>query len=192
MSKVKPKVKPKVKTKVKTKGGDEFTSRQRRFIEEYLVDLNATQAALRAGYSKKGASVQGCQLLANPKIAAALDKARAKLSDRTEITQERIVREYGRIAFAWITDYSSWTNEGVVIKNSDELSPELKSAVAEVIHTQSRDRSGVRLKMHDKMGALDSLGKHLGMFTEKREIKFNLDNLTDEQLLALSTISISD
>ncbi len=186
------KVKPKVKTKVKPKGGDEFTSRQRRFIEEYLVDLNATQAALRAGYSKKGASVQGCQLLANPKIAAALDKARAKLSDRTEITQERIVREYGRIAFAWITDYSSWTNEGVVIKNSDELSPELKSAVAEVIHTQSRDRSGVRLKMHDKMGALDSLGKHLGMFTEKREIKFNLDNLTDEQLLALSTIPISD
>ena len=68
-----------------------MTPKQRRFVEEYLIDLNATQAAIRAGYAKSGASVEGTRLLANAKIATAVAAAQAKRSERTEITQDYVL-----------------------------------------------------------------------------------------------------
>ena len=70
---------------------NKLTAKQQRFVAEYLVDLNATQAAIRAGYANSGASVEGTRLLANAKVSAAVAAAQAKRSERTEITQDYVL-----------------------------------------------------------------------------------------------------
>lgn len=77
-----------------------LTPKQSRFIEEYMVDLNATQAAIRAGYSKKTAAAIGAENLTKPKIAAEIEKRQAAISEKLEITQETVAQELGKIAFA--------------------------------------------------------------------------------------------
>ena len=81
-----------------------LTEKQQRFVEEYLVDLNATQAAIRAGYSVKTADVQGSRMLGNVKVQSAIGEAMALRSRRTGINQDRVVLELAKIAFVKITD----------------------------------------------------------------------------------------
>ena len=81
-----------------------LTEKQKRFAEEYLIDLNATQAAIRAGYSAKTANEQGSRLLANVSIQKAISKAIAERSGRTKISQDRVVNELAKIAFLNIAD----------------------------------------------------------------------------------------
>jgi len=82
-----------------------LTPKQQRFVEEYLIDLNATQAAIRAGYSEKTAEVQGCRLLTIAKIGLAVREAMEKRSARTEITADRVLQEYAKLGFANMADY---------------------------------------------------------------------------------------
>ena len=81
-----------------------LTEKQKRFVEEYLIDLNATQAAIRAGYKVDSARDIGCENLTKPNIAEAIEKALAERSRRTGINQDRVVQELARIAFVNITD----------------------------------------------------------------------------------------
>lgn len=81
-----------------------LTEKQQRFVEEYLIDLNATQAAIRAGYSAKTADQQGSRMLANVKVQQAISVAMAERSKRTGINQDRVVLELARIAFVKMTD----------------------------------------------------------------------------------------
>lgn len=76
-----------------------MTRKQDRFVKEYLIDLNATQAAIRAGYSPKTANEQGARLLANVSVQEAIAKAMAERSKRTGISQDRVIQELARIAF---------------------------------------------------------------------------------------------
>ena len=69
-----------------------LTAKQQRFVEEYLIDLNATQAAIRAGYSPKTANEQGARLLANASVQEAIAKAMAERSRRTGISQDRVIQ----------------------------------------------------------------------------------------------------
>ncbi len=111
-----------------------LTERQKRFVEEYLVDLNATQAAIRAGYSPRTAYSTGQRLLKNVEVQAAIQEAMEERSRRTEVTQDMVVDELRAVAFAQAADYSD-------------------SA----------------LKVSNKLKALELLGRHLGMFTDKVE-----------------------
>ncbi len=70
---------------------NKMTAKQERFVAEYLIDLNAKQAAIRAGYAEKGAAVEGSRLLATPKVATAVAAAQAARAERTEITQDFVV-----------------------------------------------------------------------------------------------------
>ena len=70
---------------------DVLSSKRRRFVNEYLIDYNGTQAAIRAGYSKSGASVTGCRLLSNGKISAAVEAGKLALAKRSEVTQEYVI-----------------------------------------------------------------------------------------------------
>ena len=81
-----------------------LTEKQKRFVEEYLIDLNATQAAIRAGYSAKTANEQGARLLVNVSIQKAISRAMTARSNRTNISQERVVNELAKIAFLNISD----------------------------------------------------------------------------------------
>ena len=163
-----------------------LTEKQKRFVEEYLIDLNATQAYMRAGYKAKNdniAGVEAFKLLRNPKIEAAVQEAKDKRSKRTEITADRVLQEYAKIVFANITDYLKvTTGEKVVAYNNDgdpvidvvqsvqffdteDIDKSKLDAVAEF----KQGRYGLEMKLHDKKGALDSIARHLGMFTDKLE-----------------------
>ena len=89
-----------------------LNDRQSRFVAEYLVDLNATQAAIRAGYSAATANQIGARLLVNVKVAAAIAEAQAARSRRTEVTQDRVVLELARVAFGDPRRVMSWGRAG--------------------------------------------------------------------------------
>jgi phage terminase small subunit len=144
---------------------------QARFVEEYLLDLHATKAAIRAGYSPRSAQVTSSRLLDIPAIQQAIDRAIAKRSKRTEITQDMVVQELAKLAFADMADYVTWGPDGVTVRDLDDLPEGASRAVAEVTNT----KRGGRVKLHDKKGALDSLAKHLGMFIERKEIALKGD-----------------
>lgn len=146
-----------------------LTPKQRKFVSEYLVDLNATQSAIRAGFSQKTARAQGQRLLTNVDIANAIAAAQAKREKRTEITQDRVVQELARIAFGNIRSVMSWTASGMRLRNSDDLTEDEAAIVSEVRETTTKDGGSRTLKTHDKLKALELLGKHLGMFEKKPE-----------------------
>ena len=144
-----------------------LTPKQAEFVRQYLVDLNATAAAIRAGYSERTAKSQGQRLLTNVDVSAALAAAKAEREQRTEITQDRVVSELAKIAFADPRELMEWGPEGVKLKDSAELTEDQAASVAEVSETTTKDGGSLRLKKHDKVKALELLGRHLGMFTDK-------------------------
>ena len=146
---------------------DGLTDRQRCFVEEYLIDLNGTQAAIRAGYAEAGAAVEAHRLLRNAKIAAAISGA---LVERTDVTQARIVDELAKIAFANAGDFFKWGPDGIEVVNSDQLTDDQKSIISEVSQTKTKDGGTIRVKMADKLTALEKLGKAVGMFRGKVEV----------------------
>lgn len=155
--------------------------RQARFVEEYLIDLNATQAAIRSGYSARSAEVQGSRLLSNANVADAVARAKAERSARIGLTQDRVIEELVAIGFARMPEYVEWgTGSQMVLKRSDSLDERQAAAVAQVTESEkfvktigegeqlmSRERS---IKLHDKVGTLKLLGQHIGMFPDRHEI----------------------
>ena len=141
-----------------------LTEKQRRFVEEYLVDLNATKAAIRAGYSERTAQEQASRLLSNVMVQEAIQEAIAKRSARTEITQDRVLQELAAIGFAIATDFAQITEDGLVkLTPTDNLDAMQVRAIAGI----KEGKFGVELKLCDKLSALHMIGQHLGMF-EKR------------------------
>ena len=109
-----------------------LTERQRRFVEEYLVTLNATAAALKAGYAESGAHVEGCRLLKNPKIQRLISEKRKEIAEYAEVSAVRVLEEYRRIAFADMRDIVQVRGNNVYITDTDALTPEQASLLAEV------------------------------------------------------------
>lgn len=145
---------------------DKLTPKQQRFVDEYLVDLNASAAARRAGYSARTADAIGRENLGKPTIAAAIDARREALRQKVEITQERVIAELAKIAFGDQRRVVAWGPHGVKLRPSTALTDDEAAAVAEVSETNT---GALRIKTHDKVGALKLLGEHLGLFTKKLE-----------------------
>ena len=173
-----------------------LNSKQQCFVDEYLIDLNATQAAIRAGYSEHTAYSIGHELLSKPEIALAIQEVQAERSRRTQITQDRVLEELGRIAFASVSDAVEWGPDGTTVKPSTELSADVLAAVGEVTETRHKDGTvTTRVRMHDKQVALQKIADHLGMFkqevhvtSESLNIDVALDGMTVEELKALSAL----
>lgn len=148
-----------------------LTAKQQRFVEEYLIDLNATQAAIRAGYSVKTAMEQGHQLLQKTSVQEAIAKAQAERSKRTGVTADRVLQELAKLAFSKMSDFAEWDEDGVSFKSSDKLSPDDAACIAEITEQELEIAGGnvrrtKKLKLHDKSAALEKLGRHLGMFKD--------------------------
>ena len=137
-----------------------LNSRQQNFVREFLLDLNGTQAAIRAGYSAKGADVQAIRLLGNARIQAAIAEQRQQHGRTLEITAERILQEFARIGFSDITHVAGVHGGTVIIADTGTLPPETTTAIAELSENSS---GGLRVKMHNKITALENLAKHLGV-----------------------------
>lgn len=149
-----------------------LTDKQQRFVEEYLVDLNATQAAVRAGYSAKTANEQGARLLANVSVQNAIRERQEVLKMKTEITQEWVVERYRRIVEG--CDKRLFFNDDGSVKPPSQWSAEMGLAVAGFEVQELGDEglavSVSKLRFQDAKAALDSLARHLGMFKDKVEV----------------------
>ena len=144
-----------------------LTPKQQQFVEEYLIDLNATQAAIRAGYSPKTAKSIGQENLTKPDVAAAVEAALAARSRRTQVTADMVLLELGRIGFSNMGHYARWDGNAVDLKCSDGMTEDALRCVAEVSQTVTEHGGTVRFKLHDKPKALELLGRHLGLFTDR-------------------------
>jgi len=132
-----------------------MTPKQGRFVEEYLVDLNATQAAIRAGYKAKNADVVGPELLGKTWVADAIKAGQQRLQKKLDITQERVLQEMARLAFF---DVRKLFKEDGSLKRPHELDSNTAAAVA------SLDLDERKIKVFGKPEVLRDLGKHLGLF----------------------------
>lgn len=139
---------------------DSLTPKQEKFVQEYLVDLNATRAAIRAGYSEKTAYSIGNENLSKPEIAAAIEAAQAKLSEKTEITQEWVLGNLKNIA-----------------ERCMQVAPVLDRK-GEQVHVENADGDLVPAFVFNAAGAtraVELLGKHIGMFTDKVKLEGDLN-----------------
>ncbi len=145
---------------------------EQQFVDEYLVDLNGRRA-YQAVYPKSNAAtarVGACRFLTKANISKAIELRRAELAKQVQVTQDEIVRELRRVGMtANIGDYVTFGKTGVVLKESTELQRDELAMIAEVSHTRSEYGTNIRFKLHDKLDALNSLAKHLGMFPSKVE-----------------------
>jgi phage terminase small subunit len=167
-----------------------LTEKQKRFCDEYLIDLNGTQAAIRAGFSKKTADVQAVRLLGNVKVQEYLKIRQQKVADKFEIKQERVLRELASIAFSDIRKYYSEDGGLKAIKDLDDESAAALAGmeVDELWGTELDEDGGFRkvqqgvtkkIKRWDKVKAVEVINKMLGFNApEKREHEFG-DNFLD-------------
>lgn len=163
-----------------------LSEKQRRFTVEYVKDFNGLQAAIRAGYAENGAGVTANRLLNNPNVAALIAEHVKAGEARAAVTQDRVVMELARIAFADIRNVMTWDGQRTTFKASNELDDDAARTIASVKErtTRTEDREGKavtyletrELKLYDKLKALEMLGRHLGMFNDKLQI----DVLTQE------------
>lgn len=144
---------------------------QQRFVKEYMVDYCARDAIVRAGYKGDNSGTRGSNMLRNKRVRAKIAKEQEKMSKKLEITQERILHEYEKIAFANVRDVVEWDKNKLTLKKSSTLSEDTSAAIEEVSITNNRGSKAVKVRMHDKKGALDSLARHLGLFNDKIELR---------------------
>lgn len=146
-----------------------LTVKQQRFVDEYLIDLNATQAAIRAGYSVRTANEQGSQLLAKLSIQQAIAEKMAERSKRTGVNQDRVVLELAKIALVKMTDIVD--NQGRI---KDTAAEDDLACIESVKYKESESDTGSsverEVKIASKLKALELLGKHLGMWNDKLDV----------------------
>jgi phage terminase small subunit len=151
-----------------------LNKKQQAFVDEYLIDLNATQAAIRAGYSVNCANVIASENLSKPNIQEAIAKAMAERSRRTGINQDRVVLELAKLAFVNIDDVVN-VQTGEVKKNAsrDDL-----ACIQSIKYKKTEGASGTtverEVKLADKKSNLELLGRHLGMWNDKIDLNVSL------------------
>lgn len=154
-----------------------MTPKQQRFVQEYLVDLNATQAAKRAGYAQPQS--QGPRLLQNVEICNAVRREQEKLGAAAGITAEKVIRELALLGFSNMQDYMRSGPGGDPYLDFSKLTRDQAAALVEVTVEDFKDGRGedardvrrVRFKLADKRAALVDLGKHLGLFVDKKQVE---------------------
>lgn len=161
-------------------------SKQDLFVEEYLIDLNATQAAIRAGYSVKTANEQGARLLAKVSVQTKIAKAMAERSKRTGVNQDRVVLELAKMGFVNPADVIDLKTGEVLPDATDE---DLACIQSVKVKKTTKGKSVIEereVRFYDKSKALEKLGQHLGMWNDKIDVNVAVpvvicgeDNLED-------------
>lgn len=188
-----------------------LTPKQELFVKEYLIDLNATQAALRAGYSEKTARQIGQENLSKPAIMQEIQKNMNVRAERVEISADRVLQELGAIAFHDVNDVvyvdtrdyiSGWKEvkketetepevkepildvaQMVIVKDLSELTPLQRKSIASI----KQGKEGIEIKFHDKIKAMELLGKHMKLFADQVEHSGSIQNTVD-----LSALSVEE
>lgn len=201
--------------KVSNKNDKKLTAKQQKFVDEYLIDLNATRA-YKAVYPKcksdEAANAASSRLLRNVKVQEQIEKGQQEIQARTKITQDKIVKELAKIAFSNATDYVEvvtrptihriWDKEkekyvyeegdvyeqDIILKDTKSLTDDQKAAISSIKNT----KHGIAIEQCNKVEALHLLGQHLGMFKNVQPVIQNIipknpyNDLTVEELKALA------
>ena len=157
-----------------------LTRKQKRFVDEYLTDLNATQAAIRAGYSPISARDTASKNLTKPDISGAISKAIAERSQRTGVNQDRIILELAKIAFLNTADVIDFTNATVLEGASRDDTAAIAGVKVRKAVTETAEIVEHEVKTHDKLRALELLGKHLNMFNGDNSSGSEAVNIIDD------------
>lgn len=151
-----------------------LTAKQQAFVNEYIVDLNATQAAIRAGYSEDTAGAIGSENLQKPDVAEAIQVALDLRAERTRITADRVLVEVAKLGFSNIKDIFT---EGGQLKNLSAIPDDLAAAIqsVEVVTRKAGGEANEveyvhKIRMADKKASLELLGKHLKLFADRTEV----------------------
>jgi len=177
-----------------------LSDKKRAFIDAYFAcKFNATQAAIDAGYSAKTANEQAARLLANVSVKEAVEERRGEIEEQNRLKISEVVDELRRVGFSDITQVVEWSGNSIKIKNSADLPPEVRACISEVSETPGKHGSTIKVKFHNKVAALELLGRYLKMFTEKVEltgkdgepvtVKPDLSKLDNDELRALLALS---
>jgi phage terminase small subunit len=175
-----------------------LTAKQRRLCEEFLLDLNGTKAAERAGYSKRTANEQAARLLAKVSAQEYIQQLKQERGKRTEITTDRVLQELAAIAFANIDEFAKVRmQEQKSVIFDEEGNPHTEVHLVKVVDVFETDkvdqakipalssikqgRDGIEVKIHDKQKALELLGRHLGMFNDKLDLTTNGKDLNEKR-----------
>lgn len=185
-----------------------FEMRCEVFVREYLVDFNGSRAAIAAGYSKKTARMQASRLLTNDNVQKALKAAQAERLERLDLTADKVMREVANLAFANMSDLVDWNNNGVEMRDSKDLPASVKAAVQEIGHSYDetsghpviedgeislsggKRRGSAKIKLHDKLKALELCGKYLGIWKEQPEAPTGAQVATDVNAIAAAVAEL--
>jgi phage terminase small subunit len=177
----------------RNRGADGLTDKQRLFVAEYLVDLNATQAAIRAGYAATTARIIAAQNLSKLNIRAAVDTALAERRGRVQVDADRVLREYAFLAFSDLGQVLDFAGDSLRLKPPSEIPEGARRAIKSVKAKRQLEGSGeearevelVEFALHSKPEALRDLAKHLGLLREGHDVNLsgtlNQVQLTDDQ-----------
>lgn len=164
-----------------------FTAQQSRFIEEYIQDPSSQKAAaIRAGYSPDTAKESASRLMRLPKIRDEIEDRMGEQTAKMGVTPERVLQELCLIAFANMQDVTDQDEEGNTTVNMKNLRREVAASIAELTITTKHGKTTTqthKIRLADKLSALEKIGKFLGMFKEKVE---HTGTLTLEQLVQKS------
>lgn len=170
--------KPKPKNNNGNGNNGKLTLRQWKFALEYVEDGNGKQAAIRAGYSPKGAEVQGSVLLRNLKVKESIEQRKKELLAAAQVTPARIIEEWKKIAFTNLPDFIDYRKTGkytyiISIEDFKALTADQRACLSGIEET----KDGVKIKLHDKTKALDALSRINAMFTDKVETVMSDDEV---------------
>ena len=148
-----------------------ISERQKKFCDEYIIDLNGKQSAIKVGYSEKSAESLASRLLKNDKVKQYLAIIRAKVQERVEVRQDEILRILKDMAFADVTETMELTFTEI-----KQLPKALRLCIASHKKTETKELSGstkimYEIKFIDKIRAIDMLNKHIGFYDEDNKQK---------------------
>lgn len=149
-----------------------LTDKEQRFVQEFLVDLNRTKAAERAGYSDKSARQIGSELMAKPHVQDAVEQALAARSARTQVSADRVIRELAKVGFVNMKDLATWEDGRPALRDSGDIAEEDAAAIKSFSYSSSSGETNSEsfsFQTHDKVRALELLGKHLKLFVDRVE-----------------------
>ncbi|HOS09826.1 MAG TPA: terminase small subunit [Smithellaceae bacterium] len=181
----------------------QITDRMKKFVDEYLIDFNATQAAIRAGYSPDTANEQGSQLLARPDIRELVAEGQKAIAERTQTFQDNAVDELKIVGFSDLADFLTVKEGGIVEQKSfDQLTKAQTKCIKKIKQTVRTSHSSdgtilhqtatLEVELHDKLKALELLGRHLGMFNDTLRLEGALPlTISFDVLPAVSDVIIT-
>ena len=151
-----------------------MTEQRKRFADKYFETLSGTQSAIYAGYSEKTATVQASQLLAEPEISEYLQNLRNKEAERNGVSREKWLNELKKVGFS---DVRELYNSDGGLHNIKQIDDDTAGAISSIKSKEVYDNEGkkvgdiIEVKTHDKLRALDTIGKHLGYFEKDNSQK---------------------